>query len=195
MKMDSWQLNSILEQKMSRAITSGKLTTILADRNSVPGGLDLSEFGEENFKRSLIHELKRIKVSDRPFLLVLVSLEKVSAGREGNNPRDRVFSTFVSSIRDTDVAGWYKNNSVLGIIYTEIGNAGDFAVKSIMERVQESLKSSLNDDEMEEVSVSVYLFPKEYGRVMYEFKAPRHPEPRRTSRAADHFVLDERCYH
>jgi len=145
---------------MARRMTSYNINNILMDYRTAASSPtpDETQYEESIFRRALVHELKRTRVSERPFMLMLVSLSDTSAGN-GRTPLSRVLSSLAASIRDTDVLGWYKSGSVLGVIYTEINSSGSPAVSSIMERVHQCLASGLEPGELKKVNISVYLFP------------------------------------
>ena len=122
------------------------------------------EYDEEAFNRTLALERKRSERSKRPFMLMLLSLGRVPAGKNGNNPREKVLSSLASSKRDIDVLGWYRSHSVVGIIFTEIGKSGESTVsESITERIMSNLAMSLKADEIGRIDVSIYLFPEKLG--------------------------------
>ncbi|HYA42084.1 MAG TPA: sugar transferase [Syntrophobacteraceae bacterium] len=122
------------------------------------------EYDEESFNRILALERKRSERSGRPFMLMLLSLERISTGENGSNPREKILSCLASSKRDIDVLGWYRSESVVGIIFTELGNSSDGAVPaSITERIRSSLASNLDPNEMTRIDVSIYLFPERIG--------------------------------
>jgi exopolysaccharide biosynthesis polyprenyl glycosylphosphotransferase len=120
------------------------------------------EYDESAFNRILALERKRTERSKRPFMVLLLSLEGLSAGENGDSPRKKVLPGIVSSIRDIDVLGWYKAESILGVIFTEIGNS-ESAVNRILDRVSLSLANSLDVDEIKKIETSVHFFPENQG--------------------------------
>src|SRR5437773_6018696 len=78
---------------------------------------------EPLFLRALCLERKRAERSRKPFVLML--LEARDPFQDGNedNVFDKTVAAIHSSIRETDLAGWYKVNFTLGVIFTELGLA------------------------------------------------------------------------
>lgn len=132
----------------------------LADGNQA-SDLTPVEYDEKAFNRILAVERKRTERSKRPFMLLLLSLEGLPAGENGNSPRGRVLACVTASIRDIDVLGWYKAETVLGIIFTEIGNSVS-VVNRILDRVSLSLANGLDPEEVKRVETSVHFFPENH---------------------------------
>jgi hypothetical protein len=82
------------------------------------------------FQRMLILERKKTERSGRPFLLVLLNIEDLL--KESKRPVDVVkqdLATALSeSTREIDVKGWYRQDSLIGIICTEVDRGKKDAV-------------------------------------------------------------------
>jgi len=148
------------------------------DDDHQAGDLTPVEYDENAFNRILSLERKRTERSKRPFMLLLLSLEGLSAAENGNSPRKKVLPCVTSSIRDVDVLGWYRAESVLGVIFTEIGNCGS-VVSCILERVSLSLADSLDPDEVKKIGTSVHFFPEKHGTFDKPTDLTLYPELRR----------------
>jgi exopolysaccharide biosynthesis polyprenyl glycosylphosphotransferase len=99
-------------------------------------------------------------------MLMLLSVDRVPAGEDGGNRRQKIISCLASSKRDTDVLGWYKSGSVIGIIFTEIcASCNGSESRAIVDRIMSSLSSDLGPDEIGSIEVTTYYFPEkpEYG--------------------------------
>src|SRR2546422_6240364 len=79
---------------------------------------------EESFTRTLCLERKRSERSRKPFLLMLIDADTLFRTADKDEILKKLLSALHSSTRETDVRGWYKNDSVLGTIFTEI-SAGE----------------------------------------------------------------------
>ena len=73
----------------------------------------------------------------------------------------RIDSLFGSTIRETDVRGWYEPGSVIGMIFTELGESELVeAEDKILKKVREGLKEILDEQQLEVVRISSeYLSP------------------------------------
>ena len=74
----------------------------------------------------------------------------------------KLVSALSSSIRETDITGWYTNDSVVGVILTEIGVANKSAIQAaVLARVIASLHSDLDLEQITKIHISFHLFPEE----------------------------------
>ena len=138
------------------------------------------EYDEDTFNRILALERKRSERSKRPFMLMLLSLEGVLGGESGRNVREKIFSCLESAKRDIDVLGWYKHESVAGIIFTELPDAKDRAASdSIVNRVRSSLASRLEADEIKKVVINMFFFPETSGPEGWSNRLTLYPDIRR----------------
>ena len=76
---------------------------------------------------------------------------------------ENVLSAIMQSTRDTDLKGWYKEGSVVGVIFTEVGDGEDKAiVQSLSTKLTDSLYCSLSIQEVNEVKLSFHVFPEDW---------------------------------
>ena len=71
---------------------------------------------EELFIKMIRTERKRAERSRNPFLLMLTNVSKLS-----EIEKRKIVEIFLSSLRETDMAGWYESRHITGVIFTEIG--------------------------------------------------------------------------
>ena len=104
-------------------------------------------------------ERKRAERSGRKFLLLLLDAETaIHHSRRSEILKGMVRAANVAR-RETDLAGWYKHNCMLGLIFTELGTSGDAAIVVALEaKVQEALNAELSPSDARYVHVSVHLF-------------------------------------
>jgi lipopolysaccharide/colanic/teichoic acid biosynthesis glycosyltransferase len=126
---------------------------------------------EQIFHRMISLERKRTERSGKPFLLMLVDT--------GGERRDlRVLKDLVSALirttRETDVLGWYKTDSVFGVIFTEIAHQERSTIlNTMLVRVSGTLHSQLTADQFSKISISFHLFPEEWD--VTSSKRPTNP--------------------
>ena len=61
------------------------------------------------------------------------------------------------------MTGWYKNNSVVGVMFTEIVAADKYSIVSTMlTRVSRSLRVKLSSEQFSQISISFHLFPEDW---------------------------------
>jgi exopolysaccharide biosynthesis polyprenyl glycosylphosphotransferase len=86
---------------------------------------------------------------------------------KNGSPLGKILSALSLSSRETDVTGWYKNNSVVGVMYTEFG-VGDrnTILTTMMSRVSETLRNNLSSEQFGLISIEFHLFPEEWNHDM-----------------------------
>jgi hypothetical protein len=106
-------------------------------------------------------EHKRTERSRRRFILMLVE--------SGTRPElaaeqpwfSRIVQAVVTSTRETDIKGWYKDGSTLGVIFTEIGTAEGKAVyHALLTSLTAALSKSLTPAEVNRIRLSFHMFPE-----------------------------------
>lgn len=117
---------------------------------------------EEDFLRVIWHERKRAERSQKPCLLMLVEMETQFPSEQTGEPLRKILSALGATTRETDVTGWYKDNSVIGVMFTEITvEDGGSIVNTVMNRVSEALRSRLSGQQFNQVSICFHLFPED----------------------------------
>lgn len=121
---------------------------------------DRDVLDEQIFHRMISLERRRTERSGKPFLLMLVD-----TGGERREARvlKELVSALIRTTRQTDVLGWYKSDSVFGVIFTEIAHEERSIILSMMPvRVVGTLRSQLTADQFNQISISFHLFPEEW---------------------------------
>jgi lipopolysaccharide/colanic/teichoic acid biosynthesis glycosyltransferase len=73
---------------------------------------------------------------------------------------DNILSVLVSSIRETDVIGWYKDRTTGGVMFTGLtGNDKNSILSVILGKVSATLRAQLTSDHLSQVSISFHFFP------------------------------------
>lgn len=125
-------------------------------------GINCGIVSESSFMRMLRVERKRTERSRQPFLLLLLNINNI-AGSDGKHDllTVDVLAALTSCTRETDIIGWYRNSSVMGVICTVVGTCGDVdkSVRSIVSKVSHSLHEHLGQERSNKVGVSCHVFP------------------------------------
>ena len=115
---------------------------------------------EVMFLRALSLERKRAERSRKLFVLMLIEPMQPMSNGKGHSSFGKTVSAISSSIRETDVAGWYKERSALGVIFAELGTADKTSIlKTLRAKVTAALQSSLRAEELSHVRMSFHCFP------------------------------------
>ena len=110
---------------------------------------------EGTFHRMISLERKRTERSRKPFVLMLLDMGNRLQSDKNGKALDKILSALSLSTRETDVTGWYKNNSVVGVMFTELGVDDPISTLStMMTRVSEMLCSNLSSQQFNQISIS-----------------------------------------
>jgi len=116
---------------------------------------------QEAFRRISCLEMKRAVRSNSFFLLMLMDLGRTFPANDGRMPFSVLCPALSSCTRETDVIGWYENESVLGAILTDIdGGDRDAIQKVVLARVKAALCAQLTSQQVDQINFSFYLFPQ-----------------------------------
>jgi lipopolysaccharide/colanic/teichoic acid biosynthesis glycosyltransferase len=120
---------------------------------------------EEMFKRKIAVERKRTERCKDPFLLMLLEADAYSgSGRTGKN-LNHVVSALLPTIRETDVIGWYKDQTVVGVMFTGLAPCDKSTVLStILNRVSTALRNELTFEQFSQISISLHFFPDDWNQ-------------------------------
>jgi lipopolysaccharide/colanic/teichoic acid biosynthesis glycosyltransferase len=117
---------------------------------------------ESLFMKLLCLERKRTERSGRRFVLLLLDTGSLFAG-----PSKRFLPDLIAAIdestRDTDLKGWYKSGSVIGVIFTEIGDDEEnVIVRSLSAKLTSALYDRLGIREINQIKLSFHVFPEDW---------------------------------
>jgi lipopolysaccharide/colanic/teichoic acid biosynthesis glycosyltransferase len=118
---------------------------------------------ESSFKRTIAIERKRTERSGEPFLLMLLN-----AGNHQNTVKnqmvlDSIASALPSSIRETDVIGWYEDRNTLGMLFTGLTCTDKSSIVGvILSKISNALRTKLTTDQFSHVSISFHFFPDDW---------------------------------
>jgi len=117
---------------------------------------------EDLFIRMLSWERQRTERSRKPFLLMLLQAPFFSDATAREKLFPGLASALASVIRETDVLGWHKENSLLGIIFTEVGSVPKQTLLEIIRsKITAALRPALGLAGAEQVRLSFHFFPEE----------------------------------
>ena len=118
---------------------------------------------EESFNRMIAIERKRTERSRQPFVLMLLEGGSHPGPQINGRPLDSMLPVLLSSIRDTDVIGWYKDRRVIGVMYTGLMVKDKNSVLSLIQRrVIAALREGVTPEQFSHVSISFHFFPDDW---------------------------------
>jgi hypothetical protein len=132
-------------------------------RSRSNGLVSTGEFYEEEFFKSLLGvERRKSERSRRPFLLMLISLDHMDA-HEKEETAGLIASSLLSTTRETDLKGWYKSSSVMGVAFHG-HNAEDISRSqdTIFDKVCGEIKNVVGLERYNRLEIELDVYPKSF---------------------------------
>lgn len=130
------------------------------DRSRRSGaGAPAEVLSEEAFQRLISRERKRSERSQRPFVLLLIDTGRSLPGEKNGRVLLDILTALRGATRETDVTGWYKKNSMVGVMFTEIMLDNNLVLSTILSRIGSVLREQLDSDQFSRIKFSFHVFP------------------------------------
>jgi lipopolysaccharide/colanic/teichoic acid biosynthesis glycosyltransferase len=118
---------------------------------------------ESTFRRMIAIERKRTERSKAPFVLMLLEVVSDRGSKKNSVTLSRVATALLSSSRDTDLVGWYKDDAIVGTMFTGlIVNDKRAVLDTFLVKVSATLQQELTAEEFNQVRISFHLFPDDW---------------------------------
>jgi lipopolysaccharide/colanic/teichoic acid biosynthesis glycosyltransferase len=118
---------------------------------------------ETTFRRMIAIERKRTERSKAPFVLMLLEAVGDRNPKKSTVTLHRVAAALLSASRDTDLVGWYKEDAIVGTMFTGlIVNDKRAVLDTFLAKVSAALQEELTADEFNQVRISFHLFPDDW---------------------------------
>jgi exopolysaccharide biosynthesis polyprenyl glycosylphosphotransferase len=118
---------------------------------------------EEIFRAMLALERRRAERSRQPFILMLLDTGAVDADKRGSALFERLASAVAGAIRESDLIGWYEEEAVLAVIFTEVSTDENYSVTEILStKVVDALQKNLEQAILRKLTLSVHVFPENW---------------------------------
>jgi len=129
------------------------------DMGNTPSRMLLNE---DAFVSMLYLERRRAERADNRFVLVLVDVSKNVNGFAKDRTIQKLTKSLTEATRETDVIGWYVENSLIGIIGTELGDASNELIQEkFLARLRNIFEEKMGWEKSAAISVSFHFFPEE----------------------------------
>lgn len=124
---------------------------------------DRELLNEEAFRRMIAVERKRAERSMEPFLLMLLDARGDQRTDRTGRPLNKATTALLPATRETDVVGWYKEQTCIGVMFTGLETCDkSTALGTILTRVTTALRSKLTFEQFSKISFSFHFFPDEW---------------------------------
>jgi hypothetical protein len=116
---------------------------------------------KDAFLAVLALEIKRTERSHRPFVLMLLECRRLLKPGGNEEVIEKFLAALARSVRETDVGGWHEDRAVVGVIFTEIGEAeGRSIAGALLTRVTKALSGILTIEQTSEITMSFRVYPE-----------------------------------
>jgi len=132
------------------------------NRGATKGTHDHSEYfvDELEFTEMLNLERKRSQRSMKPLMLMRLDVSGLM-GPNLSYTRRTLISALATGIRDTDVRGWYKRGSVIGILFTDIDSTSPSMREILCQRVMSLLVSQIDSAILFKINMGFLAFEED----------------------------------
>ena len=134
----------------------------LGPRQPLGSNADRSILDETSFHRTLSLETKRALRSQKPFVLCLFKAESSLETGKTRDTLHRILNVLDLNTRETDITGWYRKETVLGVMFTEITIGDRSSIETaIMSRINGQLRDHLSRQQFSQLEITCRHFPEE----------------------------------
>ncbi|HXC42766.1 MAG TPA: sugar transferase [Candidatus Dormibacteraeota bacterium] len=141
---------------------SGKSIS-LSPVSGVSSSMDRGVLDAEAFRRMITLERKRSERSRKPFVLLLLDMGEHLPSDKNGKTLAKILAALSLTTRETDITGWYADQCVVGVMFTEIGNDNTSLIPgTIVGRITETLRSNLTAEQFDQISLSFHVFPEDW---------------------------------
>jgi exopolysaccharide biosynthesis polyprenyl glycosylphosphotransferase len=126
------------------------------------GRSDPALITEAAFVKMLYVEQKRTERSRRRFILMLIECGSLLSASKRVETLDDILFALSNVIRETDIKGWYKDGSVVGVIFTEVSPADEKIAAVLLEKVSNALSVALKMEQVNRIGISAHVFPEDW---------------------------------
>ena len=134
---------------------------------------DREILSQKAFHRVISIERMRTERSRKPFMLMLLDMGDHLPSETVGKTLGRLVAALSTSTRETDVAGWYETDRIVGVMFIEISvEDRQTVVSTMISRVSEILRNHLSLEQFNRVSFSFHVFPEEWDQ---DSRKPNNP--------------------
>jgi hypothetical protein len=121
---------------------------------------DTTTLSEVVFDSMLTHERLRTERSRTPFVLMLLDTARVG-NRASAGILKQAAEVVQISKRETDLLGWFKENSTLGVLFIEVNLDGNRPITDILQlKIEAAMIKHLGREKAAKISISLQVFPE-----------------------------------
>jgi lipopolysaccharide/colanic/teichoic acid biosynthesis glycosyltransferase len=119
---------------------------------------DYGVYREENFVEMLAFERKRSERSGKSFLLMTLTIFGISDLQSRRDTMRGAVEALSVFNRETDIKGWYRHPSTLGVIFTE---TDDIDKETFRDKIYRKLHTLLTEAQVAAIQISFHTYPED----------------------------------
>lgn len=120
---------------------------------------DLVFYSAPQFHHLLRIERKRTSRSKKPFLLALLDISTLEFKKHHDYTVEKIKEILISCTRETDILGWYENDRMMGVIFTEMVRID----KTMIENILQKIRMKIHEHFTTELIGNIVLHPHVFG--------------------------------
>jgi len=125
--------------------------------------LDEAALPENIFHPMLTHERRRAERSGKPFVLMLLDANLENGAAAGILKQASEIAMVTK--RETDLIGWYKEDVILGIIFTAVNVEREVPITdTLRNKIETALIKHLGREKAAKISISMHIFPETWDK-------------------------------
>ncbi len=117
-------------------------------------------YAQHEFMQLLYLERRRSERSSQPLCLILLDGVNIVDRAIRENAFQHVFQLLRSSVRETDVIGWYGQSTTLAIMFSDLKSIDPVIVHNLQTKIKNTIASGLAPELVNCIGISAHLFPK-----------------------------------
>ncbi len=127
------------------------------------GALQEEVLVENVFHSMLTLERRRAERSRKPFVLMLIDANLENGAAE--EILRQAVEIVVVSKRETDLIGWYKQGSILGVIFTEVNQDGELPItETLRTKFGTAFVKHMGRERAARIAISLHIFPESWDK-------------------------------
>lgn len=123
--------------------------------------LNLSDslfYSASQFHHLLRIERKRTSRSKKPFLLALLDFSALEFGKHYGYMLEKMKEMLISCTRETDILGWYENDRIMGVIFTEVAHVDKKVIENVLHKMRIKIGENFTTELANKIVISPHVF-------------------------------------
>lgn len=118
-------------------------------------------YNQKFFNNLLCLERKRSERTGQPFGLALLDIAHIPDAFP-------LLDVMAKKMRETDITGWYRNDSILGVIFTSFNGAEVLCIRArLKSKIDNVMKAALPENDRRKVPITLHIYPEDVVEDLY----------------------------